>query len=107
MGRHDPQNLVPVCRAHHTTGNDKAPHSTNARAGDRFAQWLRGLMPKRDTAAKAIELQQNHRGGRKMNIDEIEKDHDFWATVVENRRDYEFVCEAAGVEAWATLGVQQ
>lgn len=105
LGRHDPQNLIPVCAAHHTTGNDKAPHSTNARAGDRFAQWLREFMPTRDAAAKTIEAEQKLREGRKMTIDEIEADYELWAAIVQNKRTYEFVCEMCGIEAWATLGV--
>ena len=43
--RYDIKNIVVVCPSHHTMGNDKAPHSTNTLAVERFIEWFKAKKP--------------------------------------------------------------
>lgn len=99
-GRHDPANIVPLCQAHHTMGNDCAPHSSNPLASAHFDRWVERWMPDRFAATR--KLDERARQGPPYLIDEVEQDHAFWEAVEQNGRDYKFICEAAGVEAYAT-----
>lgn len=98
-GRHDPANIVPVCQSHHTMGNDCAPHSSNPLASAHFDRWVERWMPRRFKATR--DLNTRARQGPPYLIDEVEADHAFWEAAEANNRDYRFICEAAGVEAYA------
>jgi len=39
--RYDGRNIIVLCQAHHTMGNDMAPHSTNQLAVERFVDWFK------------------------------------------------------------------
>jgi len=95
-GRHDPANLVPVCSAHHTMGNEYAAHSSNPIAAHRFMDALRLFMPKRYAACMALD--ERAKRGAKYSSEEKREDHAFWEAVEQNGRSYEFVCETADVE---------
>lgn len=43
--RFDKRNIIVVCAAHHTMGNDMAPHSTNQKAVERFIEWFKETKP--------------------------------------------------------------
>jgi len=98
-GRHEPANIIPLCPAHHTMGNDIAAHSQSSLVVNRFCDWMQTYMPKRWTWLRVLEAEAKL-NRKPMTITEIETDHDFWESVVKNKRDYETVCEICGVEAW-------
>lgn len=95
-GRHDPANIVPPCPTHHKMGNDCCPHSSNPIASANFDRWIEKYMPKRFAATR--ELNKRARQGPPYGIREVERDHAFWADM--EGRGYEYICEAAGVEAY-------
>ena len=39
--RYDKRNITVLCQAHHTMGNDIAPHSSNPMAVDRYFDWFK------------------------------------------------------------------
>lgn len=98
-GRHDPANIVPVCATHHKTGNDCCPHSSNPLAAAHFDRWLERWMPKR--FAETRELDKRAKQGPPYTITEVEQDHTLWEAISRNGLEYVFICETAGIEAYA------
>jgi len=45
--RYDHRNIIVLCPAHHTMGNDLAPHATNQLAVERFVKWFNETHPGR------------------------------------------------------------
>jgi hypothetical protein len=45
--RFDVRNIIVLCPAHHTMGNDLAPHASNQLAVERFVEWFKTTHPER------------------------------------------------------------
>ncbi len=98
--RHDPANLMPLCFHHHKGGNDICAHSDNGFASRAFTDIIEKTMPKRIAKLNKSRRKTLKDSGLTQK-DIFQQAIDFWTTVHEKDRDYEFVSETAGVEPWA------
>lgn len=96
---YDPANIIPLCPSHHIMGNDIKAHGLDTLAIGRFTEFLKTKMPKRWEKAQEAEL--DGKNGRKLTVFELEELLNLWEAVINNSRDYEFLCETCGVEAYA------
>jgi 5-methylcytosine-specific restriction endonuclease McrA len=56
--RYDSRNIIVLCQAHHTMGNDMAPHATNQVAVERFIEWFKENKPAQHSWTKEHERDQ-------------------------------------------------
>ena len=56
--RYDMRNIIVLCAAHHTMGNDLAPHATNQLAVERFIKWFKKNKPAQHAWIKEHERDQ-------------------------------------------------
>lgn len=99
-GLYNPRNIIPLCPEHHTYGNTVVTEGPAIPVA-RYIEFMQRYMPRRWAAAEELDADAKRNSGRKMPIEEIEADHDFWEAIDKQNRSYEFVCETVDVEAWA------
>ena len=105
-GWFDVGNIVPLCATHHTSGGRICAHhiGKDSLPPHRFMEWMKEAMPVRykyvmdDLPEKVRKLaEENQKWATILNV---QGEHDYWETVVSNKRDYRFICEVAGFEAY-------
>ena len=97
-GKYRPENLIPLCPIHHTYGKDICAHGYRSVAVGRFWRWLEDHMPLRFAAC--MEIEKRSKGGSKFTASDVQADYDLWTTIDKEDRNYTFICELVGVEAY-------
>lgn len=88
------ENLIPLCRKHHCSGNEICAHPINHDTSSAGTFWflLKDWMPKRMGKLFGMTL--------KIGKRDFQADLEFWQGVWEEKQEYEFVCETLGIEAY-------